>query len=207
MKFESVRSTALSLFNKHAWLAISFAGIHQLSIAISVYASVQIIYEVNSVGFDSVDFKLWAVVYLTCMLLPYCVSYFSDISREAWLCSALDDFWSAATRIYGSCTNKTDTDNIKGILVSQGKETIISFIGYSFHSISALLNFSLSLLVISVVLDFRFALSILISALFIAAYKVYISKTMEWLSNYRPSMKTIIMARLLIVTVFRVIHV
>ena len=155
MKFESVRSTALSLFNKHAWLAISFAGIHQLSIAISVYASVQIIYEVNSVGFDSVDFKLWAVVYLTCMLLPYCVSYFSDISREAWLCSALNDFWTAATRIYGSCTNKTDTNNIKGILVSQGKETIISFIGYSFHSISALLNFSLSLLVIS--RGFRFS--------------------------------------------------
>lgn len=92
MKFESVRSIALSLFNKHSWLAISFAGIHQLSIAISVYASVQIIYEVNNVGFDSVDFKLWAAVYLTCMVLPYFVSYFSDMSREAWLCSALSDF-------------------------------------------------------------------------------------------------------------------
>ena len=196
MKFESVRSIALSLFNKHAWLALSFASIHQLSIAISVYASVQIIYEVNSVGFDSVDFKLWAVVYLTCMVLPYCVSYFSDMSREAWLCSALNDFWSSATAIYGSCTNKTDTDNIKGILVSQGKETIISFIGYSFHSISALLNFSLSLLVISVVLDYRFALSILVSALFIAAYKVYISKTMEWLSETRNTQGSILTKKL-----------
>lgn len=196
MKFESVRSIALSMFNKHAWLAISFANIHQLSIAISVYASVQIIYEVNNVGFDSIDFKLWAVVYLTCMVLPYCVSYFSDMSRESWLCSALGDFWSAATTIYGSCTNKTDTDNIKGVLVSQGKETIINFIGYSFHSISALLNFSLSLLVISVVLDYRFALSVLVSSLFIAAYKMYISKRMEWLSETRNTQGSILTKKL-----------
>jgi hypothetical protein len=119
------------------------------------------------------------------MILPYCISYFSDIYKEKWSCASLDDFWSSASHRYGNCTEKNDTENLKGTLVSQGKETIINTIDFSFYSISSFLNFSFSLMVISVVLDFRFFICILISSIFIAYFKNFISPKMEKLSENR----------------------
>lgn len=185
-----------SLYNRYSLFTLSFITLHQLAIAMSVYASVNIIYAVNDAGFESSDFKLWCIIYLLCMVFPYGIAYFSHLFRAKWLCAALSSFWSSAAIQYGHCTDKNDTDNIKGVLVTQGKETIEDTIDYSYYSLDCLLNFGFSLLVVSIILDYRFFLSILVSSIFIVAYKTYISLKMERLSETRANNGSIVSKKL-----------
>lgn len=63
MNFDTVKSKVLSLINKYTWYSALFVIIHQLCIAISVYASVEVIYEVNTVGFENTIIRFWCCIY------------------------------------------------------------------------------------------------------------------------------------------------
>lgn len=63
MNFDTVKSKVLSLINKYTWYSALFVIIHQLCIAISVYASFEVIYEVNTVGFENTIFRFWCCIY------------------------------------------------------------------------------------------------------------------------------------------------
>ncbi|MEZ8657332.1 hypothetical protein AB6D60_25785 [Vibrio splendidus] len=185
MKFDSLKNLVIGLTNKYSYLSIFFAFLHQISIAVSVYASVKIIYASSTSGYSSEEFKFWATTYVLCMILPYCLSYFSDIYKEKWLCDSLSNFWDSSSKKYKLCTSRIKKDKVLGVFVTQGKEAIVEFVNYSFYSISSLLNFGLSLFVISLALDYRFFISVLLSAVLVLIINRFVSGSMESLSKDR----------------------
>lgn len=185
MKFDSLKDLVIGLTNKYSYLSIFFAFLHQISIAVSVYASVKIIYASSTSGYSSEEFKFWATTYVLCMILPYCLSYFSDIYKEKWLCDSLSKFWVSSSEKYKLCTSRIKKDKVLGVFVTQGKEAIVEFVNYSFYSISSLLNFGLSLFVISLALDYRFFISVLLSAVLVFIINRFVSVSMESLSKDR----------------------
>ncbi|MCA2017232.1 ABC transporter ATP-binding protein [Vibrio tritonius] len=185
MEFRNSKEIAFDLFNANSLIAVLLILVHQSLIAFSVYSSVQIVYALDHYGFDSAEFRLWLLSYVACMTLPHGIAYFSDVYEERWLCSCFNLFWDSAAKKYQQCTERTQRDKVLGTFVTQGKESITSYVRYCLESWATFLNFFLSLLVISFTLDYRFIFTVMISILLVGIVQHWVSRTMEHLAIER----------------------
>lgn len=189
MRFASVKDVVLGVFNLYSHLTLFVVFVHQCSIALSVYASIKLVESIGTIDVtDQVNANeqsfvfIWLVVYLSSMILPHVLAYFSDIWRERWLCTVLNDFWISAKNHYRNATSPHKKEEPLGMLSSQGKEIISEFIYYLFYGFSSMLNFFLSLLMISIFIDSRFIISVTISIVAVILIHYMFAKKLERLA-------------------------